>query len=240
MLSGTEPFRAVSCCFVLSFRREIAMSHGDLETQSTNGTATSAEAPDNQVPAESSLTEPVNTAAAVAEPRPATMRATFMDARTPRRSKRSRLRSRIRTVWLLLREQRREAAAAIVLMVIAILWLDTGSSDTGTAPDAPDSLDAFEAALSEFEPFEDAQPKQESADPFESTPQNSFSNGLFIPPSEGSASGMAASAESGKSTTATARYPEDAQTLNASSAQSTAEQQQRRKVKFAGRIQPAN
>ncbi|MBC7964368.1 MAG: hypothetical protein H7Z17_00465 [Fuerstia sp.] len=220
------------------------MPHGDLETQSTSETATSVEAPDNLVDAESWLAEPAPESAAGVARGPATQAATVTVATTPQRSSSSRLGSRIGSAWHRLREQRREAAAVVVLIAMVMIWFDTGSSETGTAPDAPDPLDGFEATLSDFEPVEDARPMRESADPFESQSQNSFDSSLYIPSSEGSAAGNTASSDFGTSTTATARYPEDAPAFNASASQTSADygtdQQQRRKVKFAGRIQPAN
>ena len=223
------------------------MPHGDIETQSTNEIATSVAAPDNSVDAESWLTEPAPKSAAGVATGPSTQAATVTVAITSQRSVGSRLGSRVGSVWHRLREQRREAAAVIVLIVMVMIWFDSGSSGTGTAPDAaaaPDAFDAFEATLSDFESVQDARPLRESADPFESTSQNLFDSGLHFPPSEQSAAGNTASADLGTSSTATARYPEDAPAFNASASQTSADygsdQQQRRNVKFAGRIQPAN
>lgn len=135
-------------------------------------------------------------------------------------SGRSRLQLRIGSLWERLREQRREAAAVVVLVVVAIVWSDTGSSGSGSASNSPDSLDSFEAVLSDSGSVGDGQAPQESADPFESS-QDSSDSDLYFPRSEESTSETSASAIQ-----TSADYGPDQQHL--------------RKVKFAGRIQPAN
>ncbi len=140
-------------------------------------------------------------------------------------SRRARLRLRIGSLWERLREQRREAAAVVVLIVVAIIWSDTGSSGSGSAANSPDSFDSFEAVLSDSGSVGDGKTQRESADPFESS-QDSFDSGLYFPPSEESASENSASANSAFEIQTSADYGPDQQHL--------------RKVKFAGRIQPAN
>jgi len=168
----------------------------------------------------------------------------------PQLSDRARMRSRIESIWRRLREQRREAAAVVVLIVIAMVWFDSGSSGTGTASNSPNQLDSYDTLLSDFERVADDEAMRESSDPFETSHQNSIDSGLYSPQTEGSFqtetfSTKNTSADSGRSTpTTTARYPDTASAFKASAAQTSADygfgQQQPRKVKFAGRIQPAN
>lgn len=215
------------------------MPNGDLGTQSTEEIESLVAANESEVAADSGSTEPRSESAAEGS--------THVAALTPppplTQSRSSRLRSRIAPVWQRLQEQRREAAAVIVLIVMAMVWFDTGSSDSGKAPDAADPLDAFEATLSDFEPVQDTNPVRESADPFESSSPDPFHNGSSLPPSEIPVSENTAFSEFDTSTI-TARYPDEPSSFNTSSTQTTAEygsdQQQRRKVKFAGRIKPAN
>ncbi|MEJ7593097.1 MAG: hypothetical protein WKF77_16245 [Planctomycetaceae bacterium] len=222
------------------------MQNNDCETRSAEDFVTPTEKPEDPVAVGSSLAEPATESASGATTETATVSAEF----TPQRSGRSRLRSQIGSLWHRLREQRREAAAVIVLIVIAMVWSDTGSSGKDSAPKTSDPLDSYEAVLSDFAPVDEVQAMPESADPFESSPRNSFDSGLYFPQSEESALSNNVSAgdsafDSGRSMPATtARYPETSSTLNASATHSPADygsdQQQRRRVKFAGRIQPAN
>ena len=160
------------------------------------------------------------------------------------------LQPRIGSLWRRLREQRREAAAIIVLIVMAMIWFDTGSSGTGPASNALDGFESYEAVVSDFEPVSEVQAVRESADPFESFSENSFEGGSYFPPSDGSApsdtfSVSNSTTDSGRSATATtARYPDTGRAFSASPTQRSPDsgsvEQQPRKVKFAGRIQPAN
>ena len=160
------------------------------------------------------------------------------------------LQSRLGSLWQRLREQRREAAAVIVLIVMAMIWFDSGSPGTSPASKSLDTFDSYDAVLSDFEPVSDVQAVRESADPFDSSSQNLFDGGVHSPPSESSArsdtfSSMNSAAGTDSSTAATsARQPDTASGFNAFptriSAISGSGQQQPRKVKFAGRIQPAN
>ncbi len=222
------------------------MQHGDRETQSTEDFVTPTQKPENPVAAALLPTTPAIQSGSGATAETATVSAES----TPQLSGRLRLQSRIGSLWQRLREQRREAAAVVVLIVIAMVWSDTDSSETGSASNASDPLDSYEAVLSDFEPVGDVRAMPESADPFDSSSQKSFDSGLYFPPSEESArstslSAHDASSASGSSMPATAaRYPDTAPAFNASATHSSADdssdQQQRRRVKFAGRIQPAN
>ena len=222
------------------------MQDGDLETQSTEVAATPTTESESPVAVELFQTA----AATESVSGEMTESATVTAATSPQPSVRERLRSRIGTLWSRLREQRREAAAVVVLIVMAMVWSDSGSSGTGSASNSRDALDSYDDVLSDFEPVGDVQAMRESADPFESLSQNSDDGGLYIPSSEGSApadifSAKNSSADSGRSTlTTAARYPDTASAFNAAATHSSADdgsgQQQPRKVKFAGRIQPVN
>lgn len=192
------------------------MQNGDLRTQSTEDSITSTEET-----------------------------ASLVEKSTSIPSSESRQRSRIGSFWQRLRDQRREAAAVVVLIVTAIVWFDTGSSRTGSASNAPDPLDGYEAVLSDFETVSASQPMCESADPFESSSKNTFGVGLSAAQTEDSVSANRPSAISGGSTPVpTARYPDDTQAFNASATNTSAgdgsDQQLSRRVKFVGRITPAN
>ena len=222
------------------------MQHGDLETQSVVDLAASVEKANDPAAVESLQTgvaAPCTSDALTVEVKVAA-KATLPPSR------RQRLTSGIGTLWRQLREQRREAAAVVVLIVMAMFWFDTGKSGTGAATHSPDPLDTYDAVLSDFEPVGNTQPMRESADPFESGAQNSFDTDLYFPPTGRSAasdtvSAIDASANLGESKPATsARAPDNAPAGNASTTYASAEdgsdQQQRRKVKFAGQIKPAN
>lgn len=224
------------------------MQNGDLGTQSTEteDVVTPAKESENLVPVETFPSADATESTPIATTETVTVTAES----TSQLSGPARLRSRIESVWHRLREKRREAATVVVLVVIAVVWFDSGSSGTGSASNSPIELDDFDTVLSDFETVGDVQGMRESADPFESSSQSSFESGLYFPPSEDpfpsdTFSAKNASGDSGRSTrTATARDPETASAFNASSTQTSAdygsERQQPRKVKFAGRIQPAN
>jgi len=239
-------FRAACCRFVQPFRKEIAMQSGNLETRSTEHVVTPTSESENPMAGGLLLSASKDESAsgATKEERTVTTESTLQP------SGRSWLQSRIGSLWRRLRDQRREAAAAIVLIVMAMIWSDTGSSGTGSTSNALDAFESYEAVLSDFEPVSEVQPVRESADPLDSFSQNSSESGLYFPPSEGSApsdtfSVKNASPDSDSSASATtARFPDTASAFNASptrkSPDSGTVQQQPRKVKFAGRIQPAN
>ena len=219
------------------------MQDGDLETQSTEVVVTPTTESERPFAVELVKT----TAATESVSGEMTESATVTAATSPQPSVRERLRSRIGSLWPRLREQRREAAAVVVLIVMAMVWSDSGSSGTGSASNSQDTLDSYDDVLSDFEPVGDVQAMRESADPFEPSSQNSDVSGLYIPSSEGSVSAdifsaKNSSADSGRSTPTTARYPDTTPAFNDSATQSSADygQQQPRKVKFAGRIQPVN
>ncbi len=224
------------------------MQRGDLETQSVVDLAAAVEKTKDPAAVESLQT-------GVVAPCPsdtATVEVKVTAKATLPPSRRQRLTSGIGTLWRQLREQRREAAAVVVLIVMAMFWFDTGKSGTGAATNSPDPLDTYDAVLSDFEPVGSTQPMRESADPFESGAQNSFDTDLYFPPTERSAasdtvSAIDASANFGESKSATSAHdPDNALAGSASTTYASAEdgsdqqQQQRRKVKFAGQIKPAN
>ena len=207
------------------------MQDGDLETQFTEVVATPTTESESPVAVEL-LQTAVATESVSGE---MTDTATVTAASTPQPSVPEQLRSRIGSLWPRLREQRREAAAVVVLIVMAMVWSDSGSSDTGSTSNSQDALDSYNDVLSDFEPVGDIQAMRESAEPFEPSSQNSDVSGLYIPSSEGSVpadifSAKNSSADSGRSTPTTTH----------SSADYGSAQLQPRKVKFAGRIQPVN
>ena len=217
------------------------MQNGDLERQFTEDSITTA-----AEPARLAATESVRTKSTTEFNSDAAKEtASVVAGSTLIPSGNFRLRSRIGSFWQRLRDKRREAAAVVVLIVITIVWLDTGSSKTGTTSYAADPLDGYEAVLSDFEPVGDSQPRCESADPFESSSGNAFGSGLSAAQSEDSASTNRPSAAFGGSTPEpTARDADDARAFNAfennTSTGDGSDQQRPRKVKFVGRIKPAN
>lgn len=218
------------------------MQNGDLERQFTEDSITTA-----AEPARLAATESVRTKSTTEFNSDAAKEtASVVAGSTLIPSGNFRLRSRIGSFWQRLRDKRREAAAVVVLIVITIVWLDTGSSKTGTTSYAPDPLDGYEAVLSDFEPVGDShQPRCESADPFESSSGNAFGSGLSAAQSEDSASiNRPSSAFGGSTPEPTARDADDARAFNAfennTSTGDGSDQQRPRKVKFVGRIKPAN
>lgn len=167
------------------------------------------------------------------------------------------------SVWKRLRKQPRESAAIVVLIVTAILWLDSGESKTQKNTKSSNLMDDFDSYLSEMEPGDSAAPSKESADPVDSPSSRQFENELFIPqPSSGSASAVTANygdAPSEPSNSA-AEYRSSAMTTSQSPANTNSydsaafrsgtgnaanngelqNSQQNRRVRFAGRIKPAN
>jgi len=217
------------------------MLNGDLETQFTEDSVTPTEEPASPVAITSVRTEFTTEIDAKA----ATGTASAVEKSTSIPSRDLRLRSRIASFWQRLRNQRREAAAVVVLIVLTIVWLDTGSSKTGSASHAPDLFDSYESVLSDFEPVDDGQPMCESADPFESSSKNAFGSDLSAVQWEESVSTNRPSAASGGLNSApTARYPDDnpafSTSTNNTSTGDGSDQQLSRKVKFVGRITPAN
>ena len=170
---------------------------------------------------------------------------------TPQPLSASSLRAPNGSLWQRLRDQRREVAAVVALIVMAIIWFDTGSSRGESNSVSLDPLEGYEAVLSDFSTVDDDRPLRESADPFESPSQSMFDGGLSIPQSSESAESSTATTDnfpavtrgtipSGKrelsgrvSSRSTPRHGGPA-TRNAS------EQQSGRRVRFAGRIQPTH
>ena len=144
------------------------MQHGDLETQSVVDLAASVEKANDPAAVESLQTGVAAPSASDA----LTVEVKVTAKATLPPSRRQRLTSGIGTLWRQLREQRREAAAVVVLIVMAMFWFDTGKSGTGAATNSPDPLDTYDAVLSDFEPVGNTQPMRESADPFESGAQS--------------------------------------------------------------------
>ena len=159
------------------------------------------------------------------------------------------------SLWQRLRKQPRETAAVVVLVVTAIIWLDSGdsSSKQSQASKSIDPMEGFESYLSDFETEESGTPLRESADPADTQSPASFGGDLMIPQTQQAEFASTVTANYGDSVfepsnpsnnnqgaaTTAAQYPVDAdaygsQTLNNSGSQ------QNRKVRFAGRIKPAN
>jgi hypothetical protein len=219
-LSGARSFRTAFRRFVLPFRKEIAMQIRDRESQSTEYFGAPTEEPKDPVAAE--LSRPVAATESISG---ATTRTLLVTVESTRQLfRRARLLSR--SLWQRLRDQRREAAAAVVMIVIAMVWFDLGRSGTSTPSGSPNELESYDSLLSDFEPVGEDQTMRESSDLFEMSNQNSLDGGLYSPQTEGSFQSDTFSAK------------------NASAVQTSADygfgQQQPRKVKFAGRIQPAN
>ncbi len=154
-----------------------------------------------------------------------------------------------RSFWQRLRGQRREAAAVVILIVIAIIWFDSGSSKSGSKSVSLDPLDGYDAVLSDFTPVGETQQMRESADPFESTQTTGRESSSILLAEESVGSGSAgdfnSSASYRGSTPATnADYSSHTPTFNSSENASAptngSDPQQRRRVRFAGRIQPTN
>ena len=151
--------------------------------------------------------------------------------------------------WQRLQSRRREVAAVVTLVVIAAIWFDSGSSRVGSETTSIDPLEGYDAVLSDFGPVKDETPQRDSADPFETT-QNSSMGHLTIPqapnvdePNVSSGSKMPAGYYGGPPA-ANASYPDDVRGFaGAASGSGTArgvDSQNRRRVRFAGRIQPAH
>jgi hypothetical protein len=157
--------------------------------------------------------------------------------------------SQNRSFWHRLRDQRREAAALVTLIVIAVIWFDSSSSKIETKSVSLDPLDGYEAVLSDFTPVGETQPMRESADPFESTQPIRHDGSSILRAGESPGSGSTADFNSSASyrgpTPATnADYSSHTPTLNTSQGSSApiggSDSQQPRRVRFAGRIQPTN
>ncbi len=167
---------------------------------------------------------------------------------TPERPNDATQNSQRSAIWQRLQSRRREAAAVVTLIVIATIWFDSGSSRVGSDTTI-DPLEGYDAVMSDFGPVKEVAPQRDSADPFEAT-QNSAIGQLTIPqspdlesPGTSSASNMPAGYYGGPPA-ANASYPDDARGLagaaSGSGAMRSADSQNRRRVRFAGRIQPAH
>ena len=87
------------------------------------------------------------------------------------------------SLWQRLRNQPRETAAIVVLVVTAIIWLDSGDSKSpkDKTSKSLDPMDGFESYLSDFDTEESNTPLRESADPLDTQSPASFSSDLTIP-----------------------------------------------------------
>ena len=152
-------------------------------------------------------------------------------------------------IWQRLCDQRREVAAVVALIVMAVVWYDSGSSKSGSELVSQDPLDSYDAVLSDFTPVGESQPLRESANPFEPSP-NSVRDGVSATqPKDSAARGGTQEFNSrasfrGTTPATTAEYSSNAPAFNPSATGSVpadgSEQPQRRRVRFAGRIQPSN
>ena len=170
------------------------------------------------------------------------------------------------SLWQKLRKQPRETAAIVVLVVTAIIWLDSG--DTNSQKNGPakslDPMDGFESYLSDLDTKESNAPLRESADPAETQSPASFGGNLTIPSTQQPEFASQVTANYGDSVfeprnparnnrdsaTTTAQYPADADAYgspayraNAGGAEfntNNSDSQKNRRVRFAGRIKPAN
>ena len=211
------------------------MQIGDLETQSTNHAVTPAvehaTATVNGSMQVQTLQEPV-----------VPLRADVGAESVSWGSGESRLSAKIGSLLHWLRDQRREAAAIVVLLIMGITWFDSGRSRTDSASAPLSPLDGYEAVMSDFQPVGDGRPLRESADPIEAPFQNSYGSSIFIPEADESMSASTvktqpATADYGDSTAASAQNQGEASAFDASSAHHSAgygsDPQPRRKVKFA-------
>ena len=169
---------------------------------------------------------------------------------TPQPLSASSLRAPNGSLWQRLRNQRREVAAAVALIVMVIIWFDTGRSRDESNSVSLDPLEGYEAVLSDFSTIDDDRPLRESADPFESPSQSMFDGGLSIPKSSKSAESSTATTDNfpavtrGTIPSGKANYPDASRAFNTSdggtATRNASEQQSGRRVRFAGRIQPTH
>lgn len=161
----------------------------------------------------------------------------------------SSLSTRSGSLWQRLRDQRREVAAVVVLIVMAILWFDTGNSSPDSNSVSLDPLEGYEAIMSDFSTVDDGRSLRESADPFESPSPSIFDGGLSIPQSPAPAASSTVFAENlppenhGTVPPGYAVNPDATRAFNTSAggaARNSSEQQSGRRVRFAGRIQPTH
>ncbi len=170
------------------------------------------------------------------------------------------------SLWQRLRNQPRETAAIVVLVVTAIIWLDSGASNSPKDQTSKsfDPMDGFESYLSDFDTEKSSTPSRESADPVDTQSPASFGSVLTIPQTQQYEFASPVTANYGDSVfepssssskirdsaTTAAQYPADADAngspayrTNADSAEfdtHNSGSQQNRRVRFAGRIKPAN
>jgi len=151
------------------------------------------------------------------------------------------LENRFGVTWARLRENRREVSAAIVLAVMAFLWFDSGGAGSGDAASIPDPLDGYDAVLSEFESPQDAEQLRDSAEPQEIAAPTVFgSDSLYIPQYDASVSATGSSGRvADPAPGAVARYSNETPAFNSSPVRGL-NKPERRKIKFAGQIQPVN
>ncbi len=170
------------------------------------------------------------------------------------------------SLWQRLRNQPRETAAIVVLVVTAIIWLDSGYSKSPKVQTSRslDPMDGFESYLSDFDTEESNRPLRESADPLDTQSPVLFNSDLTIPQTQQSEFASAVTANYGDtvsepdnssinnrdSATTAAQYPADADANGSPAYRTNADRaefdtnnsgsQQSRRVRFAGRIKPAN
>jgi hypothetical protein len=179
------------------------------------------------------------------------------------------------SLWQRLRHQPRETAAVVVLVVTAIIWLDSGDSNSqkSQTPKPLDPMDGFESYLSDFETEKSSTPLRESADPVENQSPASYGGDMMIPQTQQSEFASTVTANYGDSVSEPNNSPSNNPAISTTAARNSAAQnpadadadadafgsaafntnagsaafdmhnsgsQQTRRVRFAGRIKPAN
>ena len=149
--------------------------------------------------------------------------------------------ARLQVAWRLMRKKRREVSAMIVLILMAILWLDTGGAGSQGATSVPDPLEGYDVLLGDFESAGSARPQRESAEPLDfSSETQSGSDSLYIPQSNETAAASQSTGRFGEPARAAAANYSNETPAFSSLSDRKADEPGRRKVRFAGRIQPAN
>lgn len=147
---------------------------------------------------------------------------------------------RLSSVWEQLRGKRREVSAIVVILLMAAFWFDIGGASSKRPAASPNPLEGFDEFLSEFEPHDSTRPLRDSAEPVDNSSQSTLtSNSLFIPPSTDSNVSAFSEEKPPVSSQAEAQYFNESPSImprNTAKPQSA----EPRRIKFAGRIQPAN
>jgi hypothetical protein len=177
------------------------------------------------------------------------------------------------SLWQRLRNQPRETAAVVVLVVTAIIWLDSGDSNSQKNHTSKplDPMAGFESYLSDFETEKSSTPLRESADPVENQSPASYGGDMMIPQTQQPEFASTVTANYGDSVSEPNNSPSNNLATSTTAARNPATQnpadadadafgsaafntnagsaafdmnnsgsQQTRKVRFAGRIKPAN